>query len=123
EDTASLLMECVVDDVTVPVHVHQDYVMQPPSRTCEVIGEDGRIAVDFRAATVRVTDAAGRQTETSSFEGFDRNDMFVAEMSHFRSSVRGETLPAVTVGDAAVSLRVALSARRSLETREVVALA
>jgi predicted dehydrogenase len=123
EDTASILMECVVDGVTVPVHVHQDYVMQPPARTCEVIGEDGRISVDFRAATLRVTDASGRTAETTSFEGFDRNDMFIEEMSHFLSSVRGETTPVVPVADGAISLRVALAARESLETRDVVTLA
>lgn len=123
EDTASILMECVVDHTVVPVHVHQDYVMQPPSRTCEVIGEDGRIAVDLRAATVTATDRTGRTTEMAAFDQFNRNDMFVEEMSHFVACVRGEAAPVVSVADGARSLCVALAARRSLETREVVTLA
>jgi predicted dehydrogenase len=120
EDTASLLMECVVDSGVVPVHVHQDYVMRPPARTCDVIGEDGRIVVDFRGATVRVEDSGGQLVENTSFDAFNRNDMFLEEMSDFLACVRGGSTPAVSLADGAVSLRVALAARASLETGSVV---
>src|SRR6185295_18854023 len=46
EDTASLLMEAVVDGRPVPVHVHQDYLQRPARRTYEVFGDEGRISVD-----------------------------------------------------------------------------
>jgi predicted dehydrogenase len=122
EDTASLLLECVVDGRTVPVHVHQDYRCRPPSRTCEVIGEDGRIEADLDARSMRVVDVLGRSTETTAFEGFDRNDMFVEEMARFLACVRREAVPHVSVADGARSLRLALAARESLDTGAVVTL-
>jgi predicted dehydrogenase len=122
EDTASLLMECHVEGRLVPVHVHQDYRRRPPARTCEVIGESGRIEVDLVALRVRVIDAQGRVAEATSFEGFDRNDMFVEEMAHFLACARREAVPQVTVAVGARSLRLALAARESLETGAVVAL-
>jgi predicted dehydrogenase len=122
EDTASLLLECHVEGRPVPVHLHQDYLRRPPARTCEVIGEDGRVEVDFHALAVRVVDAEGRATETTSFAEFDRNDLFVEEMAHFLACVRREAAPHVTVAEGARSLRLALAARESLETGAVVAL-
>jgi predicted dehydrogenase len=67
-------------------------------------------------------DASGRTAETATFETFDRNDMFLDEMSHFLACVRGVASPVVSVADGAASLRIALAARRSLETREAVTL-
>ena len=83
EDTASILMECIVEGRTVPVHVHQDYVQRPPSRTCEVIGSAGKILVDFHALSLTQFGADGQIAVRDSFEGFDRNELFLDEMRHF----------------------------------------
>ncbi len=122
EDTASLLLECVAGDTIIPVYVHQDYVMQPPTRTCQVIGEGGRIDVNLRANTLQLIDASGQAGESVSFPEFQRNDMFMDEMSHFLARVRGEAAPIVTLAEGARSLRVALAARESIDRRDVVTL-
>ena len=49
EDVASILMECVVDGRPVPVHVSQDFVQRPPRQTCHIVGDEGKILIDFRA--------------------------------------------------------------------------
>jgi predicted dehydrogenase len=122
EDTASLLLDCAVDGTMVPVHVHQNYTMQPPARVCDVTGEEGRILVDFIAATVEVSDVRGQRTGFTSFQEFDRNDMFMDEMRQFVACVRGEASPIVSIADGARSLRIALAARESIETGAVVSL-
>lgn len=122
EDTASILMECVVEGQTVPVHVHQDYVQRPPSRTCQVIGDAGKILVDLRAPTVNVFDSQGNLAETNTFEGFQRNQLFLDEMQHFLACLQGKRAPLVTVRDGAQSLRMALAAKESLATGQIVAL-
>ena len=94
--------------------------MRPPSRTCEVTGEQGRIAVDFVAARVVVTDVRGERVEVTSYGDFDRNDMFVEEMKHFLACVRRESSPIVSIADGARSLHVALAALESLRTGAVV---
>ena len=66
EDAASILFECSIDGRVVPVHVQQDYIQRPPSRTFEVIGDAGKIIVDFRELTLTAFDAEGNVTETSS---------------------------------------------------------
>jgi predicted dehydrogenase len=113
-------MECVVAGRPIPVHVHQDYVQRPPARACKIIGDRGTIVADFVRPSVDVSAAGDRPAETLSFPGFERNQMFVDEMRHFLDCVRGLTSPVVPLREGALSLRIALAARESMETGHVV---
>jgi predicted dehydrogenase len=123
EDTASILLECTVDGRAIPVHVHQDYVQRPSSRTCEVIGDAGKILVDLRAQTVIVFDGSGDIAESTAYPEFHRNQLFMDEMRHFIACLEGRETPHVGIRDGARSLVMALAAKESLETRSVVELA
>lgn len=123
EDTASILLECIVDGRAVPVHVHQDYIQRPPSRTCEVIGDAGKILVDLRQMTLTAFDAEGNVMESSSNPGFERNQLFLDEMTHFLACLDGRENPSVSIRDGAQSLSIALAAKRSIDTGQVVELA
>ena len=120
EDTASILLECSVDGQIVPVHVQQDYIQRPPSRTCAVIGDAGKILVDLRQLTVTTFDAEGNITELSSNPAFERNQLFLEEMRHFLACVEGRETPRVSVRDGALSLMIALAAKESIETGQVI---
>lgn len=120
EDTASILLECIVDGRAIPVHVHQDFIQRPPSRTCEVIGDAGKILVDLRQQTVMAFDAQGNASESSSFPGFQRNELFLEEMRHFLACLENRETPRVSVRDGARSLLIALAAKQSIQTGQVV---
>lgn len=122
EDTASILMECASHGRNFPVHLHQDYLQRPPSRTCQVIGERGKILVDFHALSVRRYAGDGQLAEESAYPEFQRNQLFLDELAHFLACVRGEAQPLVNLREGAQSLRLALAARQSLETGQVVEL-
>lgn len=118
EDTASILMD--VDGL--PVHVQLDYLQRPPRRTLQIVCESGTILADLLAPRLQVH-SDGSLIEETDFAGFTRSDMFVAEMQHFLRCVAGEEKPAVSVRDGSHSLAMALAARQSLATGQVVALA
>jgi predicted dehydrogenase len=122
EDVASILLECTIDGQAIPVQVHMDYVQRPPSRTCKVIGDNGKISVDFHALTLQYFDRDGGLAETTSFDGFQRNQLFLDEMKHFMACLQGQQSPLVTVRGGAQSLQVALAAKQSLQTGNVVEL-
>ena len=54
--------------------------------------------------------------------GFERNDLFLAEMRHFLAVARGEEQPICSLEDGIQALRLAVSARRSAETGQMVML-
>jgi predicted dehydrogenase len=128
EDTADILMNFAVDGHPVPVSLHEDYLQRPPSRGCAVIGDAGKILLDFPSLTVTVFDGEGKQVESSSFKDFQRNQMFLDELTHFLNlplpmgEDRVNATPLVHLRDAAQSLRMALAAKESLATGKVIEL-
>jgi len=120
EDVASILMECESGGRRFPVHVHLDYVQRPAARTCEIVGDDGRIGVDLRALTLQRWDGAGRLVESHVEEGFERNRLFLDEIRHFLGCIDGRGSPAVSVREGARSLRTALAVLESLSSSRVV---
>jgi predicted dehydrogenase len=122
EDVASILMAFSVDGRNVPVHLHQDYLQQPPTRTCQVVGDKGKILIDFRALQLSVYDHLGQLADTQDFQGLQRNQLFLDEMKHFLACVRGEESPIVPIHDGVQSLRMALAAKESIATGKVIEL-
>jgi predicted dehydrogenase len=122
EDTADILMECMLDGHSIPISLHQDYLQNPPCRSCEIIGDAGKILVDIRALTVQVFDGMGSQLEASSYEGFQRNQLFLDELKCFLDGMQGKQTPLVSLRDGAQSLRMALAAKESLASGKVIEL-
>jgi predicted dehydrogenase len=122
EDTADILMECMLDGQSIPISLHQDYIQNPASRSCEIIGDAGKILADIRALTVDVFDGRGNQVESSSYAGFQRNQMFLDELKYFLEGMQGKGTPLVSLRAGAQSLRMALAAKESLATGKVVEL-
>lgn len=118
EDVASLLMDCG----GVPVSLHQDYIQLPPSRTLQIVGDAGKILVDFRALTVESFDAQGTSAGVKTFPDFERNQLFLDELDHFLACIAGQETPLVSLRDGARSLRMALAAKESLATGRLVEL-
>ena len=120
EDTASIMLECQANGRILPVHVQLDYLQYPPSRNCEVVGDAGRVSIDLIANETKLY--AGRETEgkREKVENFERNQLFLDELTHFLNCVATRQQPIVTLQEGATSLRIALAARESLATGQLV---
>jgi predicted dehydrogenase len=120
EDTAEILMDFEMDGCLVPISLHQDYLQRPPRRTCEVIGDNGKIQVDLAGLVLEFFDRKGKQVESNNYTGFQRNQMFLDELSYFLSS--RQELPASLVGvrEASYSLRMAIAAKESITSGKVI---
>jgi len=55
-------------------------------------------------------------------EGFERNQLFIAQMRHFVDIVRGEAEPICTLEDGVQALRLALAAYKSQQMGQVIKL-
>lgn len=120
EDDVDVLMECVVDGKSIPVHVHLDFVQCPPSRKCSIIGEEGKIFWDYYSDHVDLYTTGKQQWESFEFPDFQRNDMFLDEIRHYAACLEGKERPVVDINGGLRSLRIALAAKRSLESGKVV---
>lgn len=93
--------------------VHLNYHQRPPAHWLEVLGTEGTIHWDYPTGEARLWRASTQTWETVALpEGWERNDMFLAEMAHFLAVVRGEAEPVCTLEDGIRALELVLAALR-----------
>jgi len=119
EDTAAMLMECQCNGQALPVSLTLDYLQSPPRRTCDIVGDQGNIVWDYHGKSAVLHSRISGKTETLDFGDLERNQLFLDELQHFLAAVNGEIEPVVDLRSGLDSLRVALAARKSIETGEV----
>jgi predicted dehydrogenase len=109
--------------------IRLDYNQRPPNHHLEIVGTQGTVRWDNRDNTVCLyradrNQAAGEHVDDWDIYpvagGFERNDMFLAEMQHFQAVLQGETEPICSLEDGINALRLALAARRSAEGGNLV---
>lgn len=122
EDVASTLMECSFQGRPLPVHLQQDYLQRPPSRSCEVIGDEGKVRMDLAEPSLSRYDREGKLADFRQWKNFDRNQLFLDEMRHFLECVETRREPMVSLADGVWSLRIALAAKESIAQCRVVEL-
>ena len=118
EDTAVTLLECRWQGRALPVVLHQDMLRRSPVRACRVIGAGGEVTADLLGGVMRHRAGSGAVAEILDAHAYSRNQMFVEEVTDFLRAVETRTAALVTLREAANCLRVALAARRSLESGE-----
>ena len=122
EDTAGVLCEFKIAGRSVPVQLHLDFVQRPPSRSCKIVGETGTIVWDYYGQSFSLYDASRGDWTKQTFEAFDRNTMFIDELTNFLKAIEGGPPEFASLDEGASALRVALAARSSLEERRIVEL-
>jgi predicted dehydrogenase len=94
--------------------VHLDYNQRPAAHHLEIVGTSGTMRWDNSNGILNVFQAATGEWE--SFpppQGFERNDLFLAELRHFLQVIKGEANPVCTLEDGRRTLELALAAHES----------
>jgi len=112
--------------------VHLNYVQRPPRHTLEIVGTQGTLRWDNADGILHFDQLS---TPFGSFsnnppdpviqtfsppEGFERNQLFVAQTRHFIEMARGEKEPICGLEDGIMALRLALAAKESASTGHIV---
>ncbi len=121
EDTADILMKYHIKGRAVNVCVHEDYVQNPPSRRCKIIGTCGQIEFDLLNNTFKEYNSAGNLLVNEVFTQ-DRNDLFDKEMIEFLECIKKEHHSSVPLETGLMSLEIALAIKKSIDEDRVVEL-
>jgi len=112
--------------------VHVNYFQRPPVHRLEIVGTQGTLRWDNADGILqhyKLPAAFGSYADLppapvlEAFpppEGFERNQLFVAQTRHFVEMARGESEPLCSLNDGVQALRLALAAYESQETGRVV---
>ncbi len=103
--------------------LHLSYNQKPTTHRLEVVCTNGTIRWNNSSGIIDVYHSeVGRWQEIKPPEGFERNDLFLAEMHHFMAVIRGEEEPICTLEDGIRALELALAAKKSAALGQMVAL-
>jgi predicted dehydrogenase len=112
--------------------VHVNYFQRPPVHRLEIVGTNGTLRWDNADSILhlyKMPASFGSFSDnppapvTETFpppEGFERNQLFVAQTRHFIEIVRGESEPLCRLEDGVMALRLALAAYESQKTGRIV---
>ena len=118
EDVAEILLRFKSGTI---VEVHLDYVQRYPSRSCEIIGDEGSIILDINKGTVKVYTAEKKKWEL--FEqpnNYDINQTYLDEMVHFINCIEGKEEPLIGITDGLEVLKIALAAKKSAKYGRII---
>jgi len=112
--------------------VHLNYVQRPPVHRLEIVGTDGTLRWDNADGILHFHKMPAEFGSFSDHppapvvetfappEGFERNQLFVAQTRHFIETARRESEPRCTLEDGIIALRLALAAHESQREERVV---
>jgi predicted dehydrogenase len=112
--------------------VHLNYFQRPPVHRLEIAGTNGTLRWDNADGILQFSKAPASFGSFSNHppapvtqtlappEGFERNQLFVAQTRHFIEIARGESEPVCTLEDGIMALRLALAAIESQSTSQIV---
>jgi predicted dehydrogenase len=95
--------------------IHLDYIQRCPTRTCRIVGTEATVTWDYHEAEIRLGQAGSPTWEIFREEGFQRNDMFVAQMRHFLACLEHREVPVVDIEEGARLQHLAMAAHKSNE--------
>ncbi len=101
----------------VTAHCHVDYFQRPPNRQFEVVCQNGRLAVDYAQGRLEIYHNGTQQTIKEP-PGFERNDMFLAEIEYFIDCVLKHEMPECGIMEATHSLSIALASENTTSTHQ-----
>jgi predicted dehydrogenase len=105
--------------------VHVNYVQRPPAHRLEIVGANGTLRWDNADGALhfyRMPALFGSYSDAppapvletfSLSQGFERNDLFIAQMRHFLNVVRGTESPVCTLEDGIRVQKLVQAARES----------
>ena len=114
--------------------VHLNYFQRPPVHRFEIVGTNGTLRWDnadgilhlykFSAPFGSYSDMppAPVYESFSPPEGFERNQLFIAQTKHFVEVARGETQPICDLADGVSALQMAFAAYESQKTEKLIRL-
>jgi predicted dehydrogenase len=117
--------------------VHLDYNQQPPEHYFTVIGTKGTLKWNLVDGATRIYRASPESLATSSGmgikaggeweayplpEGWERNVMFLEQMKHFVSVVRGDAEPSCSLDDGVRVMKLIAAVHESQKTGRLISL-
>lgn len=118
EDVAEILLRFKSGTIA---EVHLDYIQRYPTRSCEIIGEEGTIILDIKEGNVKVYTSENKRWEVfEQPKDYDMNQTYIDELSHFINCIKGKEEPLINITEGLKVLKIALAAKESAKIGKII---
>ena len=100
--------------------LHMDFLQRAPSRTCKIIGESGTLIWNLLSNSISLHTSQDSEKVLFSDPHYNRNVMYMDELSRFSKVATGELSPAVGIDQALYTLRLVEALKKSSVMRQAV---
>ena len=107
DDLANITMHFNSGEIA---NVHLNYVSRPPKHSLDVYGEKKSVHIDFLKNSMVCISNEGKVLMEYIESSFNRNDMYLDEVSHFMSSIESNEKTILPLEVGKKSLKICLSA-------------
>ncbi|MAS81239.1 MAG: hypothetical protein CMF45_00965 [Legionellales bacterium] len=99
------------------IHIHIDYLQNPPSRTMKIVGEHGNIEWDYYQNIAKLT-ISGEIEEISKVESaWERNTMFEDELKDFLNAITNDEEPLSNIHNSLQGLETTLTIKNYIDSK------
>jgi predicted dehydrogenase len=103
-------------------HIHLDYCQRTLAKTLQIIGEQGTLVWDYPANRVILQHPKGSDEVWSAPAGFERDNMFRAQLEHWLAVLAGEQQSRVPLAQGVLITKLAIAAKESSATKRQVSI-
>jgi len=120
EDSVSIMFDQEYNGNCFPVSLIMSFVQKSPLRKMLIQGEHGSIEWDIAISKVFIEDKSNNQSEVFDYSDFQRNKMFIAEISHFIDCLREGKEPITSIHKVIGGHYTALAMKESLMKGDII---
>ncbi len=114
EDTACSLIQFDLDGRPFPVTMQMSFIQRPPTRSITLYGELGTINWEGMTSIVTINHVDNGKIQ-EDFSYFERNQMFIDELTHFINCLEHKTAPLSNIKSVMKGHRLALTIRELID--------
>ena len=118
EDSVDIIFRYKNKKYNFPLHIHLDFIQKEKKCFVHVVGEKGEVYFDYCKNKIFLKINNG-ETINISYDGFERNDMFMKEIEDFFNCIKDQKTTPIPFSDGAEVLNLCLTSHRSLISERV----
>lgn len=96
EDCVSIMMEYEKNGKRVPIHIYEDFIQNPATRTCKIVGTKGKVLFDLMNASLQVYDDTGTLVINKKFN-LVGDVLFKKELKEFFGAIDTNREPNISL--------------------------
>lgn len=119
EDIASIILQYELNGNIIPVHLYEDYIQNPPSRICKIIGTCGKIEFDLMTNSISCFDGLGNIQFQEKYTLY-KEQLFHEELQEFFQALEQDRDTCIPIKEGMESLIMAEAILKSIREHNIV---